>query len=38
VGKWESVQIAEELGAKRAIEKADWEYRQKLEEEFKQIH
>jgi len=28
----------EELGAKRAIAKADWEYRQKLEEELKQIH
>ncbi len=37
-GKWESVQIAEELGAKWALEKAAWEYRQKLEEEFKQIH
>jgi hypothetical protein len=36
--KWEAVQLAEKLEAKRAIEKADWECWKKLEKGFKQFH
>jgi hypothetical protein len=36
--KWEAVQFADKLEAKRAMAKADWECWKKLKEQFKQIH
>ena len=35
--KWEAVQLADELEAKRAMAKADWECWKKLEEGFEQF-
>jgi hypothetical protein len=36
--KWEAVQLADKLEAKRAMAKADWECWKKLEKQFEQIH
>jgi hypothetical protein len=36
--KWEAVQLTDELEAKQAMAKADWECWKKLEEQFEQIH
>jgi hypothetical protein len=36
--KWEAVQFGEELEAKQAMAKADWECWKKLEEGFEQFH
>ncbi len=36
--KWEAVQLADKFKTKQEMEKADWECRKKLEQQFEQIH
>ena len=36
--KWEAVQLADKFETKQEMEKADWECRKKLEQQFEQIH